>query len=136
VALPLGTFNNAHDPGPTGNVDVIFAVTPRLAFDLRGGLARFSASGGGGGLNVWDISANLKYMTVVASPWVFVNGGVGAYRVGSTDWAAGANIGVGVGWHLLPPTWDAEATINYHRAFTPGDDVPYLKLQLGLIRAF
>lgn len=134
VALPLGTLNTAYDPGPTGNVDVIFALTHRLALDFRGGLARFSASAGGT-LKVWDISTNLKYMTVVATPWVFVNGGVGAYRVGS-DWWAGANLGIGLGWHLLPPTLDAEATINYHRAFTPGDDVPYMKLQLGLIKTF
>lgn len=136
AALPLGTLNTAYDPGPTGNIDLIFALAPRLALDFRGGLARFSASVGGGHLNVWDISANLKFMTVVATPWVFVNGGVGAYKVGSTNWAGGANVGIGVGWHLLPPTLDGEATINYHRAFTPGPDVPYLKVQLGLIARF
>lgn len=136
IALPLGSFNTTVDPGPTVNLDLIFPLTPRLAFDLRGGLARFSASGGGPNVNAWDISANLKWMAVVSTPWPFINGGVGAYKVGSADWAAGFNAGVGIGRPLLPPDLDIEVTLNYHRAFTPGPDVAYGKVQLGLIRRF
>jgi hypothetical protein len=136
IALPFGSFNTAYDPGPTVNLDVIFPITPRLAFDLRGGVARFNGTGPAPNINVWDVSANLKWMAVVSTPWPFVNGGFGAYKVGSSDWAAGANIGLGVGRPLLPPTFDIELTINYHRAFVPGPDVAYGKVQVGFIRRF
>ncbi len=132
VAVPLGSSANVLDPGPTANVDVIFPLTPRLAVDLRGGVAQLKGSSGTGDVDVWDVSANLKWMAIVSTPWVFVNGGVGVYRVGSADWVAGANIGAGVG-RSITPTLDAEVTVNYHRAFSPGPDVPYAKLQAGLI---
>lgn len=135
AAVPLGTLNSFTDIGPTANLDFIIPINPQLAADLRLGYSLFRGAGGASDLDMWNLSANLKVLPVLTTPYPFLNGGLGLYYVDSSDLEAGFNIGAGVG-QPLTSNLDVELTANYHSTFTASPDLEFTKLQLGLVWAF
>jgi hypothetical protein len=133
VAVPFGHLNRTTNPGTTINIDFVYQFTTRTWADARLGYSIFNGSGGSRNVDIWNLSANLRFI-----PWLwkvspFVNGGLGLYHVSSLE--AGFNIGAGLGFHFVH-WFDIEATFNYHYVFTASPDVTFGKVQLGLIRWF
>ncbi|MGH7537771.1 MAG: S8 family serine peptidase, partial [Gemmatimonadales bacterium] len=134
VAVPFGILNNTTTTGPTAKLDYVFLVIPpALAADIRLGYSLFPGSGAGD-VDIWNLSANVKYAPIQTTPWPFVNAGVGLYYIDSNDLESGFNIGVGIG-RRLSQNVDLEVTANYHRTVSASPNVEFAKLQVGLILA-
>jgi subtilisin family serine protease len=132
LAVPFGILNNTTDPGPTINADLVYRITPQLFADLRLGYSRFRGSGGASDVDIWNLSPNLKFIPVMSTPWLFINGGVGLYYIDAINLEGGFNLGVGLGFPIQP-NLDLEGTFNYHSTFTASPDLKFGKVQIGLI---
>jgi subtilisin family serine protease len=135
VAIPTGVLNTTTDPGPTINLDFVYAITRQLGVDARLGYSRFIGSGGAPDREFMDLSLNAKYVPVLGSPWLFVNGGLGLYYLDWRDLHGAGNVGVGLGRRITPHI-DLEATANYHRTFTASPNLGFVKAQVGAILSF
>ena len=132
IAVPLGSLNNTNDLGPTVGVDLVRRFTPQVFADLRIGYSLFPGSGSASDFDVVNLSANLKVIPVLNTPWVFLNGGFGLYYLDTSNWETGYNLGAGLGVSASSNV-DLELTANYHATFAGSPTVRFGKLQLGLI---
>jgi hypothetical protein len=132
IAVPFGSLNNTNDLGPTVSVDLVRRFTPQVFADLRIGYSLFPGSGSASDFDVVNLSANLKVIPVLNTPWVFLNGGFGLYYLDTSNWETGYNLGAGLGVSTSS-NLDLELTANYHATFAGSPTVRFGKLQLGLI---
>jgi hypothetical protein len=135
AGLPFGALGNTTDPGPVATLDYVFPITPMVAADLRFGYSFFNGAGGAADIDIWNLSANLKVVPVLTTPWVFLNGGFGLYYIDASDMEGGFNVGFGLG-QPLSSNLDIEATLNYHRTLTASPNLAFGRLQSGLIWSF
>lgn len=136
LAQPHGVLKSAAKQGSTFNLDFLYPVRPRLAWDLRLGLNRFDGKAGNPDIDAWTFSPNLRFTFNPAAPVrVFLNGGVGAYHFDPGNFEAGADLGLGLN---VPAgqRFAIEATYNYHWVFTASPTLRFSQAQLGVLISF
>jgi hypothetical protein len=136
LAQPHGALSSVAKQGSTFNLDFLYPVRPRLAWDLRLGTSKFDGRAGHPDTSVWTFSPNIRYTFNPAAPVrFFLNGGVGAYHFDPGQFEAGGNLGLGLN---VPagPRFAIEATYNYHWAFTASPTLRFSQIQAGLLISF
>jgi len=136
LAQPHGALSSVAKQGSTFNLDFLYPVRPRLAWDLRLGTSKFDGRAGHPDTDVWTFSPNIRYTFNPAAPVrFFLNGGVGAYHFDPGKFEAGGNLGLGLN---VPagPRFAIEATYNYHWAFTASPTLRFSQIQAGLLISF
>ncbi len=130
-----GALAQLADQGTTINFDVVFPLTSRLGWDIRLGYSDFSGLGGQSDVSINNLSANLSYIVIDRTPWVFVNAGPGIYQIDNSDTEYGANLGIGVGYPW-GPNRVLEFTYNYHWALSASPQYRFDKIQIGIVQKF
>lgn len=136
LAQPHGALSAIAKQGSTFNLDFIYPIRPKLAWDLRGGTAKFDGKAGNPDTDVWMLSPNLRYTFVPTAPVrLFLNGGIGAYHFDPGQFEGGGNLGLGVN---VPAgrRFAIEATYNYHWVFTASPTPRFSQIQLGVLKSF
>jgi HYDIN/CFA65/VesB family protein len=133
---PRGAFHAVAGRGGTLNLDFVYTLTPRWAWDVRLGASRFDGRAGQPDVNLVTLSANARFtLTPVWPIRLFVNGGLGLYDFHPGDFVAGGNVGAGLNvplGHLFA----LEATYNFHSAFNASPARELHQIQLGLLTSF
>ncbi len=126
LTLPVGTFGNAIDPGPSARLDLEVPL-PNSAFTLEliGGLHFLKD------VDVYQGSVNVKRYLPLGSAQAFVNAGAGAYRLDPGTTESGFNAGGGIQFNPAAAII-FEALGNYHRINTPGSATEMISLHLGI----
>lgn len=133
ISDPQGIIGPFLDEGIAATLDYTFPINPRWSWDARLGYTTFDLRFGGGEVDVWDLSANLKaHFPTSGSWWAFVNGGPGVYYLDSSDVEGGYNVGIGLGFQVRPRV-AFEVTFNRHETLTASPDIEFDKLQLGVL---
>ncbi len=131
-----GALSAVARDGSTLNFDFVFPVTPKLAWDVRLGVARLDGQPGSPDTDVWKLGADVKFTFNPAAPVrVFVNSGPHLYHFDPGAFEAGLNLGLG----LTVPAGSRfafELTYNYHWALTASPDLELSELQGGFLVSF
>jgi hypothetical protein len=133
---PHGAFHAVAGHGGTLNLDFIYWLDPRWAWDVRLGASRFDGRAGQPDVNLVALSANARFtLNPGGAVHVFVNGGLGIYDFWPGDVVPGGNLGAGL--HLpLGHLFALEATYNFHAAFNSSPGRDFSQVQLGLLVSF
>ena len=131
-----GALSAVARDGSTLNLDFLYQVLPKLAWDVRLGVAKLDGQPGLADTDVWKLGANAKFTINPAAPVrVFINGGPHLYHFVPGNFEAGLNLGLGLnipaGSHFA-----FEVTYNYHWALTASPDLELSELQGGLLISF
>jgi hypothetical protein len=122
--------------GSTFNLDFVYPIRPRLAWDVRLGFTRFDGRAVQPDIRLWSLAPNVKYTFNPAAPVrVFVNGGPGLYHFDPGTFEGGLSLGLGAS---VPagPRIAIEATYNYHWVVTAAPTLRYDQVQAGLLVSF
>ena len=133
---PHGALSARARHGSTINLDFVYPVRPRLAWDVRLGFSRFDGQPTLPDTRLWALGANVKFTLNPAAPVrVFLNTGPGLYHFSPGAVEGGLNLGLGVN---VPAgaRFAIEATYNFHWVFTASPDLNYSQVQLGLLVSF
>jgi hypothetical protein len=136
LVQPHGVLGNVAKQGSTFNLDFLYPIRPRLAWDLRLGVSKFDGRAGSPDTDVWALSPNIRFTVNPASPVRFLlNGGVGGYHFDPGNFEAGANLGLGLN---VPagPRFAIEATYNHHWVFTASPTLRFSQTQVGVLISF
>jgi hypothetical protein len=131
VSIPHGSFGQVFDPGPNLAGDLEFRITPDVSLEGIFGYHRFGIQGSGSDLNLYQLSANIKYYAPGTAVRPFFNFGGGVYNFdpGPTD--GGINLGGGL---MFPVNSNValEGAYNFHNVFTSGSNTRFSTLQGGI----
>ena len=136
LANPHGALSGVAKQGSTFNLDFVYPVQPRWAWDARLGFTRLDGRAGNPDTRIWTLSANARYILNPGMPVrVFLNGGPGAYHFDPGSFEGGANLGLGVN---VPagPRISIEATYNHHWVLTASPTLRYDQVQAGFLVSF
>ncbi|HTG36023.1 MAG TPA: choice-of-anchor D domain-containing protein [Thermoanaerobaculia bacterium] len=136
LANPHGALAGSAKQGSTFNLDFVYPVKPKLAWDVRLGLTRFDGRSGQPDTRLWSLGANAKYTLNPAAPVrVFLNGGPGLYHFDPGTFEGGLSLGLGIN---VPagPRFAIEATYNYHWVLTASPPLKYDQVQAGFLVSF
>ena len=131
-----GAFSAVADDGSTLNLDFVYPLAPKWAWDVRLGIARIDGQPGFADTDVWKLGANAKFTVNPAAPArFFLNAGPHLYHFDPGSFEGGLNLGLGL---QVPagPRFAFEATYNYHLALTAAPDLEWSELQLGFLVSF
>ncbi len=136
-ALPAGALDRLYDPGPLAELDLEYAVAPRVA--LRGVLGRYRFDPD---FEVDGATLYLRYYRPWKSPAhrpgaprLFAEIGPGVYDPEGIGSTAGLSVGFGV-CREFRPRLESELGASYFHLFTPGDDLRFAALKAGLRVSF
>ena len=133
---PHGAFHTVAGHGGTLNLDFLYSLTSRWAWDVRLGASRFDGRSGQPDVDLTTLSANARFTLNPGGPvHLFVNGGLGLYDFRPGDFVGGGNLGAGLSvplGHLFA----LEATYNFHAAFNASPGRELSQAQLGLLVSF
>lgn len=132
AAFPQGNLANTVGIGRTGTVTANFRVNPRWGWSVRAGFTRFPGASGYSDTNVADLSGNIAVVILRTRPWLFVNGGPGAYYVDRQRVQFGFNAGAGIGYPLRDKAV-AELTYNYQSTAFASPGIGFSALQGGIL---
>ncbi len=133
---PHGALSNLARQGSALDLDFLYWVTSKLAWDVRLGVARFDGQPGLPDVELWKLGSNVKFTFNPASPvQVFVNGGPDLYHFDPGSFEGGVNLGLGL---RVPagPRFAVEAAYEYHLALTASPDLEYAEAALGFLVSF
>ncbi len=136
LANPHGSLSSIARQGSTVNLDFVYPIRPRWAWDARLGFIRFDGRSGQPDTRVWSLAANARYILTPGAPvHLFLNGGPGAYHFDPGSFEGGLNLGLGVN---VPagPRISLEATYNYHWVVTASPTLRYDQVQAGFLVSF
>lgn len=131
-----GALSAVARDGSTLNLDFVYPVAPKWAWDVRLGIARLDGQPGFADTDVWKLGANAKFTVNPAAPvHFFLNAGPSLYHFNPGSFEGGLNFGLGI---QVPagPRFDFEATYNYQWAFTANPDLELSEIQLGFLVSF
>ncbi len=137
LILPAGTLDRFYDPGPLAEIDLEYAVSPRLALHGVIGRYRFDPT--------FDVDGATLYLRAYR-PWkspahrpgstrLFAEIGPGVYHPDGLSSTAGASAGFGV-VRRFRPRLESELGAAYFHLFTSGDDLRFFALKTGLRYVF
>jgi hypothetical protein len=136
LVIPHGTFHAVAGNGGTLNLDFVYPVTSRWAWDVRLGASRFDGRAGQPDVDLAALSANARFTLTPGWPvHLFVNGGLGLYDFRPGDLVGGGNLGAGLSFPL-GRRFALEATYNFHSAFNASPGREFSQVQLGLLVSF
>ncbi|MDP9119951.1 MAG: hypothetical protein M3O15_01045, partial [Acidobacteriota bacterium] len=136
LVIPHGAFHAVAGNGGTLNLDFVYPVTARWAWDIRLGASRFDGHAGQPDVALAALSANARFTLTPGWPvHLFVNGGLGLYDFRPGDFVGGGNLGAGLSLPL-GRLFALEATYNFHAAFNASPGHELSQVQLGLLVSF
>lgn len=136
LAQPHGVLKSIAKQGSTLNLDFLYPIRPRWAWDLRLGVSSLDGRAGNPDIDIWMLSPNIRYTVNPTAPVrLFFNGGVGAYHFDPGQFEAGGDLGLGLN---VPAgaRFAIEATYNYHWVFTASPTLRYSQIQAGVLFSF
>jgi hypothetical protein len=136
LATPHGVLASTATQGSTVNVDFVYPVRPRIAWDARLGFTRLDGRNAQPDTRIWHAGANVKYTINPAAPVrVFLNGGPGLYHFDPGAFRGGLNLGLGLN---VPagPRFAFEATYNHHWALTSSPTLRFGQVQAGVLVSY
>lgn len=136
VAEATGAFSGAFDRGPALALDHEWPLADPWSWRLRLGWASFDATLGPSDLDVFDLSAALRYrLAAGTSWWGLLEAGPGVYHLDPGSWEGGYGLGAGLGFQAAPDLV-VEGLLQRRGTFTASPDLELNELTLGLLWSF
>ena len=130
--FPQGHLTTTHGSGESFSLDLEFPISTDFSIVAIAGYNGFSGTSGGSDTHVFNLSANAKYDLVSGALDFWIGGGAGAYFPEGGSTSAGVNASVGV-TKAISPNLDFDAAVDYHLAFTSGNNTEFMVARAGLI---
>lgn len=130
--FPHGDLGNQVGSSYGMTAGLIYTLTPTLSLDLQAGRSWFPGNKGKPSISIENYSANVAFAVLHTRPWVFINGGPGAYRISAQGLKYGFNVGGGLGYPLAPFII-LEVTYNYRSTVGATPNIAFSSLQGGFI---